>query len=123
MNALSPALLRWPLLLLLLAASLWIAPAHAQSDPGDGGADAGEEQPDASVGEGGSERDNPEGEDSTGRVQTDCRISDRCAAGFKCVKGECVYIGIRNAEGPSCALGSLFSSLVLGAWLVVRRLG
>jgi len=119
-NALSPALLRWPLLL-LLASFLSSTPAFAQS--GDGGTDAGEELPDASVGEGGSERDNPEGEDNTGRVQTDCRVTDRCAAGFQCVKGECVYIGIRDAEGPSCALGSLFSSLVLGAWLVARRLG
>lgn len=122
MNAPPPALLRWPLFL-LLGAFLWISPANAQPEPGDGDPDAGEELPDASVGEGGSERDNPEGEDRTGRVQTDCRISDRCAAGFQCVKGECVYTGFRDAEGPSCALGSLLSSLVLGAWLVVRRLG
>ncbi len=106
----------WLLLpLLLLAPAAW-----AQTPPDADSSDAGE-LPDASVGEGGAERDNPEGEDSTGRVQLDCRTTDRCAPGFQCVRGECEWTGIRDAEGPSCALGSALSSLLLLAGFLLRR--
>lgn len=131
---------------------MWLAatPAHAQGDPdgglpdaavsledagadagsdGDGGledggaGDGGQYLPDGSVGGGGADRDNPEGEDGTGRVQLDCRISNRCDPGFDCVAGRCAWTGIRDAEGPGCALGSTLAAVALGLALFGRRRG
>lgn len=78
--------------------------------PGDAGSDAGTdagvfEVPDGSVGEGGADRDNEEGEDSTGRVPTVCMDTRDCAAGFQCESRRCRYVGIRDAEGGFGCLG------------------
>jgi MYXO-CTERM domain-containing protein len=74
-----------------------------QGDAADGGstfpADAG------SAGEGGADRDNPEGEDSTGRVVVNCRSSNDCSPRFTCNHGKCHYSGIREADRVGCLLG------------------
>jgi hypothetical protein len=81
--------------------------------------------PDASVGGGGADRDNPEGEDSTGRPGGSCRSSGECAARFSCTQGQCRYTGIRQAERVGCLLGPEDTLAVLGLGLVVaaRRRG
>lgn len=77
--------------------------------------------PDASVGEGGADRDQQEAEDQTGRVPTVCRESDDCAAGFSCQGTRCVYTGVRRATGGGC-LGAAPAVIILfGAGLAVRR--
>jgi MYXO-CTERM domain-containing protein len=80
----------------------WSARAQ-QGDGADGGSslpvDAG------SAGEGGADRDNPEGEDSTGRVVVNCRSSSDCSPRFSCNHGKCRYSGIREAERVGCLLG------------------
>ncbi|CAM3233569.1 hypothetical protein G4177_21580 [Corallococcus sp. ZKHCc1 1396] len=67
--------------------------------------DAGEEDP------GGEE-----GEDSVGRVPTNCRSSSDCAPRFSCDEGgKCKYTGIRKAQTQGCLLGPEAALLVLGA--------
>lgn len=73
-----------------------------QSGSEDGGipsADAG------SAGEGGADRDNPEGDDSTGRVVVDCRSSSDCSPRFSCQNRKCKYSGIRDADRVGCLVG------------------
>ncbi len=117
----SPAVRSLPLRRLLLCALL-LTPLVAGADD-DGGADASVEAPldasvpDASVGSGGADRDNPEGEDGTGRVATTCRQSADCERGFTCnERGRCVYIGVRKADGGGCLIaGAMAPSFLLGA--------
>ena len=55
--------------------------------------------PDASVGEGGADRDQQEASDSTGRVTLSCRSSIECNPGFQCEDAQCVWVGTRKADG------------------------
>jgi MYXO-CTERM domain-containing protein len=91
--------------------------ARAQQD---GGEDGGSSSPaDAgSVGEGGADRDNPEGEDSTGRVVVSCRSSSDCSPRFSCTQGKCRYSGVREAERVGCLLGPEAALGVVGLGLV-----
>lgn len=103
--------------------------SHAQVADADGGDDAGEviedagtsiDAPDGSVGEGGADRDNPEGEDSTGRVPSTCIQSLDCAPQFRCQNGRCTYVGYRDAEGGlgcGCASTTAPPLLMLAAGL------
>lgn len=95
--------------------------ARAQAGGGEDGGipsttDAG------SAGEGGADRDNPEGEDTTGRVVVDCRSSSDCSPRFTCQDRKCRYSGIRDADrvgclvgGPEAAIGLVGLGLV-AAW-------
>lgn len=75
--------------------------------------------PDASVDTGGADRDNPEGEDSTGRPGGTCRSSAECATRFSCTQGQCRYTGIRQAERVGCLLGPEDTLAVVALGLVV----
>jgi hypothetical protein len=79
--------------------------------------------PDASVGGGGADRDNPEGDDSTGRPGGTCRSGADCAARFSCSQGQCRYTGIRQAERVGCLLGpeDTLAVVALGLVLAARR--
>jgi hypothetical protein len=81
--------------------------------------------PDASVGGGGADRDNPEGDDSTGRPGGSCRSGADCASRFSCTQGQCRYTGIRQAERVGCLLGpeDTLAVVALGLVLVARRRG
>ncbi|WP_426755188.1 MXAN_6627.5 family MYXO-CTERM protein [Myxococcus sp. Y35] len=83
--------------------------ALAQSD---GGLDAG--LPDASVGEGGADRDNPEGDDNTGRVNTSCRSTRDCSPRFSCDNGFCRYTGVRQVDQQGCVLGAQAALVIVG---------
>lgn len=86
--------------------------AHAQSG---GNEDGGvSNAPDASVGEGGADRDNPEGEDGVGRVVVNCRSTSDCSPRFSCQQGKCHYSGIREAERVGC-LGGPEAAVVMVA--------
>jgi hypothetical protein len=90
---------------------LLLVPALARAD-GDGGDDAGPDRvfdgslPDASVGQGGADRDNPEGEQGADRVATSCRASRDCNQGFTCQNGRCNYVGYRKGERVGCLVGA-----------------
>jgi hypothetical protein len=89
------------------------AMALAQSDAGaDGGLPIS--LPDASVGEGGADRDNEEGEDGVGRVNTTCRSSRDCSPRFTCQDGTCRYSGVRQAETTGCLLGPEAALVLVG---------
>lgn len=90
--------------------------AHAQTGGGDGGISTA---PDASAGEGGADRDNPEGEDGVGRVVVSCRTSSDCSPRFSCSGGKCHYTGIREAERVGCLGGPEGAMLLVGAGLMV----
>jgi hypothetical protein len=107
------------LLLLGFAVPLF---AHA-ADEEDGGISL--PVPDASVGEGGADRDNPEGEDGVGRVVTKCRTSGDCSPRFSCTHGQCQYTGIRDAERVGCLLGPEAAVVLVGLGLAAawRRRG
>lgn len=110
--------------LFLLCSLGLLLPAIGHAE--DGGADAGvgAPVPDASVGEGGADRDNPEGEDGVGRVVTDCRTSGDCSPQFTCNGGKCQYSGIREAERVGCLLGPEAALMLgLGAVVAWRRKG
>ena len=77
--------------------------------------------PDASVGEGGADREQQEGEDSVGRVPTTCRDNDDCSQGFDCHETRCVYTGIRRAPTGGCLGSSPALLLVLGLAAAVKR--
>ncbi|PTL81409.1 MXAN_6627.5 family MYXO-CTERM protein [Vitiosangium sp. GDMCC 1.1324] len=81
--------------------------------------------PDASVGSGGPDRDNPEGDDNAGRPGGACRSNGDCSARFSCSQGRCRYTGIRQAERVGCLLGPEDTLAVVGLGLVVaaRRRG
>jgi hypothetical protein len=110
---------RLPLRPGLLAALLFLGfgvpvSAHAQEE--DGGINL--PAPDASVGEGGADRDNPEGEDGVGRVVVKCRNSGDCSPRFTCSGGTCQYTGIREAERVGCLLGPEAAVVLVGLGLV-----
>ncbi len=92
----------------------------------DGGTDAGEISfPDASVGEGGADRDQQESQDSVGRVTLVCTTSIECDRGFVCEDRHCRWQGVRKADGGFGCGGMAGTALILpfaaGAW--VRRRG
>ncbi len=105
--------LRTCLLAFLLALGL-AAPALAWAAQGEALEDGGISTPDASVGEGGADRDNPEGEDGVGRVVENCRTSSDCSPRFTCNNGKCRYTGIRDANRVGCLVGPE-AALVLAA--------
>ena len=82
--------MRLALFVLLLLA----APVAAQ----DAGS-APQPVPDASVGEGGSER---EEDDTTVKVPLLCQRSSDCSQGFSCAAGRCTWVGTRKAERIGC---------------------
>ncbi|MBI3185360.1 MAG: hypothetical protein HYZ28_24745 [Myxococcales bacterium] len=75
--------------------------------------------PDASVGEGGADRDNPEGEDSAGRTPAFCRSSKDCERGFACENNRCVFKGYRKAESQGCLIGAEALAVAGAAGLVL----
>lgn len=101
-------------LLLLLA----LSPAAAWAQDA-GGFDFDASIPDASVGEGGADRDQQEAEDQTGRVPTVCQDSEDCASGFSCRDRRCVWTGVRRATGGGC-LGGGSAMLIFGTAFVSR---
>ncbi|WP_375768163.1 hypothetical protein NR798_41860 [Archangium gephyra] len=105
-------------LVLPLALLLPLA-VHAQQDAGTRDAGSVYDVPDASVGGGGADRDNPEGDDSTGRPGGACRSGNDCAARFSCTQGVCRYTGIRQADRVGCLLGPEDSLAVVGLGLVL----
>jgi hypothetical protein len=121
----APAPARCVLTRLALTLALLLPLAGRAQDAGvpDGGALY--DFPDASVGGGGADRDNPEGEDSEGRPGGTCRSSAECAARFSCTQGQCRYTGIRQAERVGCLLGPEDSLAVvaLGLVMAARRRG
>lgn len=90
--------------------------AHAQTGGEDGGIT---NVPDASVGEGGPDRDNPEGEDGVGRVVVNCRSTSDCSPRFSCQQGKCRYSGIREAERVGCLGGPEAAMVLVGVGLAV----
>jgi MYXO-CTERM domain-containing protein len=114
---LAPPALRTCLLAVLLALGLgipalaWAQGAGAQEDGGVSSA------PDASVGEGGADRDNPEGEDGTGQVTKNCRHSSDCSPRFTCHGGTCQYSGVREAQRVGCMLGPEAAVVLVGLGL------
>jgi hypothetical protein len=93
----------------------WAQDAGAQEDGGISSA------PDASVGEGGADRDNPEVEDGVGRTVVNCRSSSDCSPRFSCSQGKCHYTGVREAERVGCLVGPEASLVGLGLVAVLRR--
>jgi hypothetical protein len=71
--------------------------------------------PDASVGQGGADRDNEEG-DGEGSLCTD---SSTCATRLQCVSGRCVPTRVTNAGCSAGGVGLAVS--VLAGALVLRR--
>ncbi|MBN1204926.1 MAG: hypothetical protein JXB05_08375 [Myxococcaceae bacterium] len=108
------------LLTLLLGLGLGVpcTPWAQVGDGEDGGVPSS--TPDASVGEGGADRDNPEGEDGTGRVVVDCRSSNDCSPRFSCKQGKCRYTGVREAERVGCLLGPEAALVLVGVGLAAR---
>lgn len=112
-----PLSLRTCLLTAAITLSLGVPwAAHAQTGGEDGGTSSA---PDASVGEGGADRDNPEGEDGVGRVVVNCRSSADCSPRFNCSQGKCRYTGIREAERVGCLGGPEAAMVVVGVGLAV----
>lgn len=100
------------------------AVALAQSSSDDAGIPDGGIRiplPDASAGEGGADRDNPEGEDGTGRVNTVCRSTSDCSPRFTCQSGTCRYTGVREAERVGCLLGPEAALVLVGLAAVAAR--
>lgn len=106
-----------------LALLLSIPAAQAAGDGTDAGVIG---VPDASVGQGGSDQSQQEGDDNTGQVVTACHESRDCNKGFACNNTRCVYIGFREASG-GCLLGvdagagAVLGVLLVGARRFVRR--
>jgi hypothetical protein len=107
--------LRTCLLAILLGLGLFL-PHRAMAQDADAGVP---QAPDASVGEGGADRDNPEGDDATGRVVVNCRGNNDCSPRFTCRQGTCRYTGIREAERVGCLLGPETAALLVGLGLAV----
>ncbi len=110
---------------LALALALLLPLAGRAQDAGllDGGSVY--DLPDASVGSGGADRDNPEGNDSEGRPGGACRSGADCAARFSCTQGQCRYTGVRQAERVGCLLGpeDTLAVVALGVVVAARRRG
>lgn len=123
MKNLPPTSRLLPRLALVLALAVPVL-ASAQGDGGIPDAGSIYDIPDASVGGGGADQDNPEGDDTIGPGGS-CRTSGDCAARFSCSQGLCRYTGIRQAERVGCLLGPADTLAVVGLGLVVaaRRRG
>lgn len=112
------SLFRTCLLAVLLGLGLG-APALAWAEDGGTDEDGGiSSLPDASVGGGGADRDNPEGDDNTGRVATTCRSTTDCSPRFTCDQGKCRYTGVREATRVGCLLGPEGALVLVGLGLV-----
>jgi hypothetical protein len=112
----SPHLSRRLLSCLVLPLALLLPLAvHAQQDAGTRDAGSVYDVPDASVGGGGADRDNEEGED--GRPGGTCRSGNDCPARFSCTQGLCRYTGIRQADRVGCLLGPEDTVAVVGLGL------
>ncbi|QSQ12796.1 MXAN_6627.5 family MYXO-CTERM protein [Myxococcus landrumensis] len=98
--------------LFLLAGLALAVPSLALAQQQDGGVIV--PLPDASSGEGGSDRDNPEGDDGTGRVNTACRSTRDCSPRFSCEDGTCRYTGVRKAEQVGCVMGAEAALVLVG---------
>ncbi len=109
------------LLLAPLATLAQEAPEGVSAYQADGGTDGGPGAPDASVGNGGADRDNEESGDHTGRVVISCRSSSDCSPRFSCRDGTCRYTGVREAERVGCMLGPEAALVVMGLTLVASR--
>ncbi|MFL5348333.1 MAG: MXAN_6627.5 family MYXO-CTERM protein [Hyalangium sp.] len=109
--------LRTCLLAILLGLGLG-APSLAWAQDAGTDEDGGVSTPDASVGGGGADRDNPEGDDNTGRVVTNCRSSNDCSPRFSCDDGKCRYTGVRDATRVGCLLGPEGALVLAGLGLV-----
>lgn len=109
----------------LLACLPLLLPAAALAQSGsDGGTDGGLPPislPDASVGEGGPDRDGEENEDGVGRVNTSCRSTRDCSPRFTCQEGSCRYTGVRQAERVGCLLGPEAALVLVGLAAVAAR--
>ncbi|WP_224244677.1 MXAN_6627.5 family MYXO-CTERM protein [Hyalangium gracile] len=117
----SPPTSRARLLAVLLCLGLG-APTLAWAQAGGASEDGGVSMtPDASVGEGGADRDNPEGEDGVGRVVVNCHSSNDCSPRFTCNQGKCKYSGVREAERVGCLLGPEAALVLTGLGLVAAR--
>lgn len=75
--------------------------------------------PDASVGSGGADQDNPEADDTAGQTGGACRSSTECASRFSCTQGQCRYTGIREADRVGCLLTPDDSLAMAGLGLVL----
>ena len=100
----------------LLFLGFAVSPLASAQESEDGGISL--PAPDASVGEGGADRDNPEGEDGVGRVPVKCRNSGECAPRFTCNGGRCQYSGIREAERVGCLLGPEAAVVLVGLGMI-----
>ncbi len=110
--------LRTCLLAVLLSLGLGVPLQAWAQDAGSSG-DAGvSSAPDASAGEGGADRDNPEGDDNVGRVAVNCRSTSDCNPRFSCVQGKCHYTGVRDAERVGCLVGPEAAVVLTGLGLV-----
>ncbi|MBK7865008.1 MAG: hypothetical protein IPJ65_41695 [Archangiaceae bacterium] len=95
---------------LLVGCVLFAAPVFAD----DAGFDGGDDTPDASAGNGGSEMMTQEGDEE---MNGTCSLSRDCERGFACVNGLCRYIGYRQATQGCDSGGGL--ALLTGAALAV----
>lgn len=80
----------------MLFALTLAVPSFAQDAGADGGTSFA---PDASVGEGGSEREET---DDTGKVTAFCQRDGDCSRGFNCHDGRCTWVPVRKAERLGC---------------------
>jgi hypothetical protein len=126
-----------PFLTLALTLVMLAPPAFAQaedagaddagaSDAGLSEPDAGPALPDASVGTGCADCENPEAEDGTGRTPLFCRSSADCERGFQCQQSRCTYVGFQRAESSGCTsaiagVSGLLGLVVLGLRRRPRR--
>ncbi|HEX8439184.1 MXAN_6627.5 family MYXO-CTERM protein [Archangium sp.] len=119
----APPQTRFTLSRLFLVLTLALPLAAWAQDAGQPDAGSLYDVPDASVGSGGADRDNPEGDDSTGRPGGACQSGSDCAARFSCTQGRCRYTGIRQAERVGCLLGpeDTLAVVALGVVVVAAR--
>ncbi len=95
-------------------AVLCAAPALAA----DGGRDGGDDTPDASAGNGGSQMMTQEGDEEI--PNGPCTLTRDCERGFACVSGKCTYVGYRQATTGCSAAG--VGGLAIAALLLLTRL-
>ena len=99
---------------LVIGCLLAAAPAFADAGTA---LDGGDDTPDASAGNGGSDMMNQESD--ADMKQGPCSLSRDCAQGFACVSGMCKYTGYRQAtQGCSAAPAFVLAAAVA---LFLRR--
>lgn len=103
---------------LALAALVSFFPIPAWAQQADGSVP---DVPDASVGQGGADQGQEEGDDIS-RVPTTCQASSDCARGFVCKGGRCTYVGYRVAE-QGCLLGANGALLLAGVGVALFGVG